>query len=178
MDKQDDLSYAAVITMTLPGEEKPINLTVTLSPTSPVKLGKGQVKLLRDCTLAELQQFAEKMEADIWARHEQSSLAELLEDGETHLEVQLLDKDKANSDKTKNWMEFTVALPDKETTAETAAETTEAVSETASDAAVSQDSDESPAGEMESEEAAGDVVADAAIEAEDRAEEPADDDED
>jgi proteasome lid subunit RPN8/RPN11 len=175
MDKQDDLSYAAVITMTLPGEEKPINLTVTLSPSSPVKLGEGQVKALRDCTLAELQQFAEKMEADIWARHEQSSLAELLEDGETQLEVQLLDKEKANSDKAKNWMEFTVALPDKETTADTATETAEALSEAVSEEAESPALDESPAEETESEETAAETVAEAAVEAEDTTEKTADD---
>ncbi len=112
------MSYAAVITMTLPGEEKPIELTVTLSPTSPVKLDGGQVKPLRDCTLAELQQFAEKMEADIWARHDQASLAELLENGDTRLEVQLLNENDDDSDEEKNWMEFSVSLPKKETTAE------------------------------------------------------------
>lgn len=182
MDKRDNISYAAVITMTLPGEEKPINLTLTLTSTSPVKLAGGRVKLLRDCTLAELQQFADKMEANIWARHEQTSLAELLEDGETHLDVQLLEKDEAGSDQAKNWMEFAVTIPENNAanaTADSTPETAEA-DETASDETEAGDSDEIAAEETEVEETAAESVEEITAETAEEAEaevEPVEDDE-
>jgi hypothetical protein len=151
MDNQDEISYGAVITLTLPGENKPINLTLTLSPSSPVKVSEGQVKALRDCTLAELQQFAEKMEADIWARHEQSSLAELLEDGQTRLDVQLIDEQAEETEDSKNWMEFTVSLPEKNKSAESTTELNETPAEQETDDLDNADSEEGTAPELEPE---------------------------
>ncbi|MFZ0545673.1 MAG: hypothetical protein WAM60_09560 [Candidatus Promineifilaceae bacterium] len=163
MDKRDDISYAAVITMTLPGEEKPINLTLTLTSTSPVKLEDGQVKLLRDCTLAELQQFADKMEANIWTRREQTSLAELIEEGETRLDVQLLDNDKSGAGQDKNWMEFTVTIPNNVTMDDSTLDTDEEAEQDAVDTdpeeitleetAEAELVDEEPTAELEQEEA-------------------------
>jgi proteasome lid subunit RPN8/RPN11 len=130
MDKQDNVSYAAVITMTFPGDEKPVNLTVTLTPSSPVKLAQGQVKLLRDCTLAELQQFADKMEADIWPRHQETRLAELVEEGQTQLHIRLLDEQNEQKvGPAESWLEHVLILPETEPAADTAAESVSQESE-------------------------------------------------
>jgi proteasome lid subunit RPN8/RPN11 len=122
MDKQDNVSYAAVITMTFPGDDKPVNLTVTLTPSSPIKLAQGQVKPLRDCTLAELQQFADKMEADIWARHQETRLAELVEEGQTQLHIRLLDEQNDQKlDPAESWLEHVLLLPETEPASDKAA---------------------------------------------------------
>ncbi|MCI0578116.1 MAG: hypothetical protein L0332_14600, partial [Chloroflexi bacterium] len=67
MTEPNEPTYAAVITISLPGADKAVNLVVTLTPAAPVAVGNGRVKPLRDCTLAELQQFADAVEAGILA---------------------------------------------------------------------------------------------------------------
>lgn len=70
--------YVAVITLRPPEASGQATITLRLKPTDTIPGSGG--KRLRDCTLAELQQYADKLEADYWALHQNRTLAELVAD--------------------------------------------------------------------------------------------------
>ena len=65
MTEQPTPTYAAQLTLTLPGEGPSATVTVTLAPADAVPVG-GQTKPLADLTLAELRAYADELEADAW----------------------------------------------------------------------------------------------------------------
>lgn len=79
-------AYAAQIRITLPGEGHPTAVAVTLLPTDAVP-ADGRVKPLADCTLAELQAYAEALEADVWATYEAITLGTLAGDEDVEVTV-------------------------------------------------------------------------------------------
>jgi proteasome lid subunit RPN8/RPN11 len=92
MTSADEPTYAAIITLTLPGMEAAQQVTLTLSPPDLVAVGDGQVKSLEECTLAELAAFADMLEASLWEAHREQSLRELAAAGNLELEITLLDE--------------------------------------------------------------------------------------
>ena len=88
MSETSDLTYAALITITMPGCEESISVTVKLSPADAVPTD-GQTKLLRDCTLADLQAYAAELEKDVWDTYEAITLPALDEDEHVEVEVAL-----------------------------------------------------------------------------------------
>lgn len=86
----DDRTYAAIITIDLPGMAAAEKLTVTLHPPDLVTVADGVLKPLHDCTLAELVAYADALEADVLEQHRQLSLRELADAGNVELEVTLL----------------------------------------------------------------------------------------
>lgn len=78
----NELTYAAIITVTVPGAGSPLRASVKLTPPDAVETAVAaeaftRVKPLRDCTLADLARFAQNLEADVWAQYQQISLLEL-----------------------------------------------------------------------------------------------------
>ncbi|UCC54397.1 MAG: hypothetical protein JSV68_10605, partial [Anaerolineaceae bacterium] len=88
MSETSDLTYAALITISMPGREESISVTVKLSPADAVPTD-GQTKLLRDCTLADLQAYADELEKDVWDTYEAITLPALDEDEQVEVEVAL-----------------------------------------------------------------------------------------
>lgn len=79
MTSSSGVTYKALIIIRLPGSQEPAQVEVMLAPADPVALRNGQVKPLRDCTLGELQEFAEDLESDLWAEFQSRTLIELLQ---------------------------------------------------------------------------------------------------
>jgi len=72
--------YSVIITITLPGDSGATSLRLTLGPADEVPGPDGSKRLLQDCTLAELQQFADKLEADLWRDYLDATLVDLVVD--------------------------------------------------------------------------------------------------
>jgi proteasome lid subunit RPN8/RPN11 len=92
MTSADELRYAAIITVKLPGKDTRATVTVTLLPPDLVPVTGGKPKPLRDCTLAELEAFAGSLEAEVWESYRQQSLGELAEEEEISLTIKILDE--------------------------------------------------------------------------------------
>lgn len=84
MPQEINLTYAALITIALPGAGESVTLTVTLGPQDLVELG-GEAKPLAECTLYDLRRYADALEADVWDVYEQITLPEL--DADERVEV-------------------------------------------------------------------------------------------
>jgi proteasome lid subunit RPN8/RPN11 len=107
MTEQDELNYAAQITISLPNSEESVTLTVTLWPADIVDLD-GKLKPLRDCTLADLERYAEALQADVWDAYEAIFLPELDAEEDVRLEVRLINEDAQGPE---DWREFNLLLP-------------------------------------------------------------------
>ena len=91
----NEITYAAVITIQMPTTGEPVKVYVTLTPpdkvdTKAVATTVATVKPLKDCTLAELQQFAAELEADVWAQYDRITLLDLAQSEETAIEIAII----------------------------------------------------------------------------------------
>lgn len=71
------LTYEAIITISLPGHAQPLEARVHLMPHEAITTAEGQTKPLADCTLADLAQFADQLEADLWWQYGEHALRDL-----------------------------------------------------------------------------------------------------
>lgn len=101
----NELTYAAIITINMPSTGEPVRVYVTLTPPDKVDLNIVKtVKPLKDCTLAELQQFAAELEADVWNQHDKITLYDLAESEDTTIEIAVInDKNEALAP-AKEWL--------------------------------------------------------------------------
>ncbi len=107
MSEIRDLTYAALITISLPGDGESITVPVKLSPADSVPID-GQSKLLADCTLADLQAYAVELERDVWDAYEAIALPVLDEDEEVAVEVVLIGD---SSEPVEEWAQQVLLLP-------------------------------------------------------------------
>jgi proteasome lid subunit RPN8/RPN11 len=107
MSETNDLTYAALITISLPGDGESITVPVMLSPSDSVPID-GKSKLLADCTLADLQAYAAELERDVWDVYEAIALPELDEDEAITVEV-VLSSDPSAS--VEEWNQHVLLLP-------------------------------------------------------------------
>jgi proteasome lid subunit RPN8/RPN11 len=91
MSKPHQLTYAAIITIALPDMDRPATVSVTLTPQAMIETDSGEVKPLRDCSLAELQAFADALEVELWTSHQYEKLGDLEEEAGTQVKVTVLD---------------------------------------------------------------------------------------
>ena len=82
--------YVAIIQIHLPEHETAVSANIRLTPTELVPLD-GHHKMLHDCTLAELQDFADQTEAEIWQTYRQIKLADLAKDGTVKMAMDVVD---------------------------------------------------------------------------------------
>jgi proteasome lid subunit RPN8/RPN11 len=122
----DELNYAAVITITLPDAGQSASVTVVLTPPDRVAVD-GRVKPLADCTLAELQAFADELEADIWQDYQAITLLELDEQAKAAIEVTVVDSAGKPHSLAHVWRQQAIVMP--APVAEEAEATEEAVEE-------------------------------------------------
>lgn len=86
--------YVVVLQLTPQELQGRLTVTITLQPADHIGSGVHS-KPLRDCTLAELQQYADALEQSFWEAHVNSTLQELLDDESVTVDV-VLDDNEAN----------------------------------------------------------------------------------
>lgn len=104
---QDETTYTAIITITLPDTEK-ASANITLTPPDTVE-ANGRILHLRDCTLADLQAFADQLEAEVWLTYQEIKLIDLARQAE--IEVTVLDETGQPMLPLQNWPKQKVILP-------------------------------------------------------------------
>jgi proteasome lid subunit RPN8/RPN11 len=109
MTDQPTPTYAAQLTLTLPGEGPSATVTVTLAPADAVPLG-GQVKPLADLTLAELRAYADELEADAWDAYEAITLLQMQEEADIEIELRPLDEGGRAGAEVENWLGKAIVL--------------------------------------------------------------------
>ncbi len=107
MTDLNNLSYAAQITISLPGAGEAITMTVTLWPADAVDVD-GVLKPLGECTLADLERYAQELEADVWETYDSILLTELEADEDIEIEIKLTDDEGATAE---DWQQYRLILP-------------------------------------------------------------------
>ena len=82
--------YVAIIQISLPAHETDVSANIKLTPNELVAID-GNHKTLHECTLAELQTFADNMEAEIWETYGDIKLAELAKDDSIEMAMDVVD---------------------------------------------------------------------------------------
>lgn len=93
MIKSNQSSYAAIVTLELPGMGQPVTWTITLRPPDEVTLPHGEAKVLGDCTLRELREYGESLESEILASFQEIRLLDLAAGDENRLSIKVLGDD-------------------------------------------------------------------------------------
>jgi len=101
-------AYAALITLTLPGMNGPTSATVVLHPHDAVPAANGRVIPLTECTLADLQAFADLLEEQVWQDYQSIRLTELLDSDDSAAAITLLGETEEPLD---NWHGYCLMLP-------------------------------------------------------------------
>jgi len=109
MTEQPTPTYAAQLTLTLPGAGPSATVTVTLAPADAVPHG-GQTKALADLTLAELRVYADELEADAWDAYAAITLLQLQEEADVDIEVRLLSQGGQAGDQVEDWLGEAIVL--------------------------------------------------------------------
>ena len=125
----DELVYAALITISMPGTGQSAEVTVVLTPPDNVEVD-GQVKSLADCTLADLQAFADELEADAWDAYEAITLLELDEQADVAIDVTVVDRKGESRSLADSWRKQAIIIPTAEAAEEETAVTAEIETET------------------------------------------------
>lgn len=90
MTNRSTSNYVAIIQIRLPEHEAAVSANITLTPTELVPLD-GNHKMLHECTLAELQAFADQLEADVWQTYQEIKLADLAKDSSVKMAMDVVD---------------------------------------------------------------------------------------
>lgn len=85
-------NFVAVVSLSLSNMEEAVTAHVTLTPTDEIPVN-GRSKPLPECTLEDLHQFAEALEAAAWETYQQIQLTELVEDEDVAVKLDILDED-------------------------------------------------------------------------------------
>jgi proteasome lid subunit RPN8/RPN11 len=114
MTEPTNPSFAAIITITSPESNELARLRVILLPADLVPLDGGATKPLQECTLADLQQFADSLEKKLWDQHSSATLIDLVVGGEAEIEFSFADDELVNSKSMDLWLEHAIVFPDGE----------------------------------------------------------------
>jgi proteasome lid subunit RPN8/RPN11 len=120
MTQANEPIYAAIITISLPETAQSTTINVALTPGDVITTN-GRVKPLGDCTLADLQIFANTLEAEVWQTYQAIKLIDLADDEEAQVEVTLTGEVSEGQD----WRQQNVVLPGEKPVAEATAEARE-----------------------------------------------------
>lgn len=113
MNETDTPQFIAVVSLSLPDMDQAVTAHVALTPKDAIPVGVI-VKPLPECTLADLQQYAAELEAEVWQTFQQIKLAELAADEavSVHLDVIDGDGDPVSPDPAWDWSAQIVVLPE------------------------------------------------------------------
>ncbi len=102
-----DLTYAAQITISLPDTGESVTMTVTLRPADEIDVD-GVMKPLGECTLGDLERYAEDLEEGVWETYQAIVLPELDLNEQVKVDVKLLGEEVAQN---ASWQELNLVLP-------------------------------------------------------------------
>ncbi|MGB3715319.1 MAG: hypothetical protein WA996_12895 [Candidatus Promineifilaceae bacterium] len=111
MSESQAIQFAAIITITLPDGEGRTEFDVVLASTDLLVDKDGSMKPLGDCTLAELQRFADELEAEVWADYEASTLFDLVVEGQASVSVIVADDREIDAPPTELTLEHLIIFP-------------------------------------------------------------------
>ena len=115
MSESQKLEFGAIISISLPEGEERTDFHVLLASSDLIIDENGHMKSLGDCTLAELQQFADEFEAGVWSAYESMTLFDLVVEGQATISVVSAD-DKTNEPAPKELtLEHLIIFPEPET---------------------------------------------------------------
>lgn len=103
-------TYAAIIQISLPELPQTITANVKLTAGDDVPVN-GRFKPLADCTLADLQNFADELEAEVWETVQQIRLIDLANDADAEVSLTILDEHGARVSPDRAWFQQAVLLP-------------------------------------------------------------------
>ncbi|GJM42704.1 MAG: hypothetical protein DHS20C20_29860 [Ardenticatenaceae bacterium] len=95
--------YVAIIQIHLPEKETAVSANIRLTPTELVPVD-GSFKTLHECTLAELQQFADQTEAEVWETYRQIKFAELAKDANVKMAMDVVDAEGEPVAPSREWL--------------------------------------------------------------------------
>ena len=101
MTETNEITYQALVTIILPGDQQ-ASAHVTLTPPDMIETD-GKIKALHECTLAELQGFADQLENDVWDIYQSINLLELDDNDQIHVEITVLGKQGQRLMPLQNW---------------------------------------------------------------------------
>lgn len=111
-----EFTYAAIISISLPGMENAASTHITLTPPDNVQ-SDGRIKPLRDCTLADIRAFAGQFEAEVWETYRAIRLIDMVEQDGTEVRV-TVGNEKGEPVALQNWMQQAILLPSSELTSD------------------------------------------------------------
>jgi proteasome lid subunit RPN8/RPN11 len=111
MSESQFVQFAAIISIALPDDAGHSEFNVLLGSADLVFDGDGNAKPLGDCTLAELQRFADDLEAEIWADYQSVSLFDLVVEGQASVSVVNSEAEAEDSASTELMLEQLVIFP-------------------------------------------------------------------
>lgn len=109
MYEPEELTFAAIITIKIPGAQSETHLSVMLAPTDAITTSDGQSKPLGDCTLAELQKFADEVEVDLWNEFSDETLVDLVVNGRAKIDFNVGDEISETAP-SELWLDHVVLL--------------------------------------------------------------------
>ncbi|MCA9981523.1 MAG: Mov34/MPN/PAD-1 family protein, partial [Anaerolineales bacterium] len=99
----NELTYAAILTIYVPGTEEPLQAHVTLAPPDSIETPTGS-KLLRDCTIADLHQFAQQLEQDVWQTQGQITLYDLTTQEDALVKLVVINEENEQIAPGEDWL--------------------------------------------------------------------------
>ncbi|MCP5099509.1 MAG: hypothetical protein GY943_28470, partial [Chloroflexi bacterium] len=105
MTEHNHLTFAAIIRISLPDHPEKVTANVTLTAADAIPDNSGTYKPLIACTLADLQAFADQLEAEVWETYESIKLVELADHDEVGVELTILDQAGEQLSPSKEWFE-------------------------------------------------------------------------
>ena len=98
MIETNETTYLAVITLSLPLPDETATARIIVKASDTIEASDGQIKRLGDCTLADLQTYADSLEADVWQAYQAIRLADLTAQTGIALTVRLANELEPSTD--------------------------------------------------------------------------------
>lgn len=86
MSDNERIEYTVIITLSLPADGGETTLRLLLGPADEIVASDGTTKVLQECTLADLQQFADAFESELWKDYLDSTLVDLVVDDQLQID--------------------------------------------------------------------------------------------
>lgn len=132
------VTYKAIITISVPDVEQPYQVQVVLAPADKIEVNRDglQLKPLRECTVAELREYANQLEQETWKQYNQIKLLNLAQDDLSQVQITVVDDQDQPLPADEEWLGACLVLP-----AAPAAEETPAAVEEVAQTAVAENSE-------------------------------------
>lgn len=112
MNDTKEVTFVAIITINLPDQDSATKLRIKLLPSDTVITPGGTLKPLQDCTLGELSQFADSLEAEVLNRYKSSTLVDMTLDGQVEISFDYQGENEDQVPPSELWLEQIVLLPE------------------------------------------------------------------